>query len=153
MNLRNHYLVGLLLVLFVFPACQEQIATQESKGTEQEVQKASVVIDQPEEKKKLLRHIVIFKFKEESSEEDINKLNEEFNALAKSIPVVQDFEWGLNNSPEDFHQGFTHCYLITFNSEKDRDEVYAPHPEHQAFVKNLQPHLEKVFVVDYWTNP
>ncbi|MEL6593896.1 MAG: Dabb family protein, partial [Bacteroidota bacterium] len=48
---------------------------------------------------------------------------------------------------------FTHCYLLTFASEEDRDSVYTPHPQHQAFVQSLQPHLEKVFVVDYWTNP
>lgn len=104
-------------------------------------------------KEKVLRHVVIFKFKEESSEEDIQKLNDAFNALPKAIPVIKDFEWGINDSPENFHQGFTHCYLLTFASEEDRDSVYTPHPQHQAFVASLQPHLEKVFVVDYWTNP
>jgi len=104
-------------------------------------------------KEKLLRHVVIFKFNDASSEEDVNRLNNSFNALAETIPVIKDFEWGLNDSPEDFHQGFTHCYLLTFDSEEDRDSVYTPHPDHQAFVASLQPHLEKVFVVDYWTNP
>ena len=102
-------------------------------------------------KESVLRHMVIFKFKDESSEEAINQLNTAFNALADSISVIKDFEWGLNDSPEDFHQGFTHCYLLTFASEADRDSVYTTHPQHQAFVASLQPHLEKVFVVDYWT--
>lgn len=104
-------------------------------------------------KKKLLRHMVIFKFKDEASDEDVSKLNQAFITLAKEIPVVKDFEWGLNDSPENFHQGFTHCYMLTFHSEEDRDVGYAPHPKHKAFVASLQPHLEKVFVVDYWTNP
>jgi hypothetical protein len=43
--------------------------------------------------------------------------------------------------------------LLTFDSEEDRDSIYTPHPQHQAFVASLQPHVEKVFVVDYWTNP
>ncbi|MEM8891581.1 MAG: Dabb family protein [Bacteroidota bacterium] len=110
-------------------------------------------MDQTEKKEKLLRHVVIFKFKDESSEEDVNKLNDAFNALPAAIPEIKDFEWGINDSPENFHQDFTHCYLVTFASEEDRDSVYTPHPQHQAFVKSLQPHLEKVFVVDYWTNP
>jgi len=75
-----------------------------------------------------------------------------FGELKQHIPVIQDFEWGLNDSPEDFHQDFTHCYLITFKSEEDRDSIYTPHPKHQEFVASLQPHLEKVFVVDYWAN-
>lgn len=102
---------------------------------------------------KVLRHVVLFKFKEEASKADVDQLNEAFNALPKAIPEVKDFEWGINDSPENFHQGFTHCYMLTFHAEKDRDEGYTPHPKHQAFVASLQPHLEKVFVVDYWTNP
>ena len=99
---------------------------------------------------KTLRHMVLFKFKADSSTEDVEALNQSFNALANSIDVVKDFEWGINNSPEDFHQDFTHCYLLTFSSEQDRDEVYTPHPKHQAFVESLQPHLAGVFVADYW---
>jgi len=104
-------------------------------------------------KEKVLRHVVLFKFNDEASVEDVQKLNKAFSALSETIPQIKDFEWGINKSPENFHQGFTHCYLLTFNSERDRDSMYTPHPDHQAFVASLQPHLEKVFVVDYWTNP
>ena len=106
-----------------------------------------------EKKEKVLRHVVLFKFKDEASEEVVKQLNDAFNALPTAIPVIKDFEWGINDSPENFHQDFTHCYLLTFASEEDRDSIYTPHPAHQAFVASLQPHVEKVFVVDYWTNP
>lgn len=99
----------------------------------------------------LLRHVVIFKFKETSSEAQAQEISDHFNSLSETISVIKDFEWGLNDSPEEFHQGFTHCYMLTFSSEKDRDSIYTPHPAHQEFVASLQPHLEKVFVVDYWT--
>lgn len=100
--------------------------------------------------KPLLRHMVCFKFKDESSEMEVSKVHDAFVALPASIPVILDFEWGLNDSPENFHQGFSHCYLLSFASEADRDLIYTPHPMHQAFVRSLQAHLEKVFVVDYW---
>jgi len=134
-------------MLIVCSACDTKSKT--------DIQQASLspTMDQTEKKERLLRHVVIFKFKDESSEEDVNKLNDAFNALPAAIPAIKDFEWGINDSPENFHQDFTHCYLVTFASEEDRDSVYTPHPQHQAFVKSLQPHLEKVFVVDYWTNP
>ncbi len=115
--------------------------------------KKEMKMEKPTKKEKLLRHVVIFKFKDSASEADVNRLNEAFNELPKAIPVVKDFEWGLNDSPENFHQDFTHCYLLTFESEEDRDSIYTPHPKHQEFVASLGPHLEKVFVVDYWTNP
>lgn len=148
-NQRKVFFFSFLFVGLAFIACQETppVETEAPKTTTQMEEQV------PEKKEKLLRHVVIFKFNDESSEADVNKLNESFNALADSIPVIKDFEWGLNDSPEDFHQGFTHCYLLTFGSEEDRDNIYTPHPAHQAFVASLQPHLEKVFVVDYWTNP
>ena len=99
-----------------------------------------------------MRHVVIFKFNDDAPEEEVEKIHRRFCELKSQIPVIQSFEWGLNDSPEDFHQGFTHCYLLTFKSERDRDLGYTPHPKHQEFVAGLKPHLEKVFVVDYWAN-
>lgn len=136
------YLYTLFLLLFAGLACE---------SAPKQTPAAAPTSDSMEEAASKLRHMVIFKFKDEASPEDVERLNQAFNTLADSIPVVQDFEWGLNDSPEDLHQGFTHCYLLTFASEADRDSVYAPHPLHQAFVASLQPHLEKAFVVDYWT--
>jgi hypothetical protein len=96
-----------------------------------------------------LRHVVLLKFKEESSAQDIKKVEDAFIALADKIPLIKDFEWGINNSPEGLDKGHTHCFFVTFESEADRD-AYLPHPEHQAFVEVLKPHLADVTVVDYW---
>ncbi len=96
-----------------------------------------------------LRHVVIFKFKETSSKASVDSVVNSFIGLAKKIPVIKSMEWGLNDSPENFHQGFTHCFVLTFSNKKDRDEVYQKHPAHMEFQKVLGPHMEKVFVVDY----
>jgi hypothetical protein len=98
---------------------------------------------------KVLRHVVLFKFKETSSAEDIKKVEDAFRALPSKIKEVKNFEWGKNNSPEGINDGLTHCFFVTFASEKDR-EAYLPHPDHKAFVEVLKPHLDKVVVVDYW---
>lgn len=96
-----------------------------------------------------LRHVVIFKFKETSSKAAVDSVVSSFMGLARKIPVIKSMEWGLNDSPENFHQGFTHCFILTFSNKKDRDEVYQKHPAHMEFQKVLGPHMEKVFVVDY----
>ncbi|MDZ4709092.1 MAG: Dabb family protein [Saprospiraceae bacterium] len=98
---------------------------------------------------KVLRHVVLFKFKDASSREDIQKVEAAFRTLPSKIKEIKSLEWGKNNSPENLNQGFTHCFFVTFASEKDR-EVYLPHPDHKAFGKVLGPHLDKVLVVDYW---
>jgi hypothetical protein len=96
-----------------------------------------------------LRHVVLFSFKTASSVSDIKKIEDAFAALPSRISEIKGFEWGLNNSPENLNQGFTHCFLVSFDSEKQRD-IYLPHPAHKEFVQLLGPHLDKVLVFDYW---
>ena len=99
----------------------------------------------------LLRHVVLFKFKEGTSAENIKKVEDAFRALPSKISQIKGYEWGLNNSPEGLEKGFTHCFFLTFNSAEDR-AIYLPHPDHKAFGKVLGPHLDDVLVVDYWTS-
>lgn len=96
-----------------------------------------------------LRHVVLFKFKDSATTENIKKIELAFSALESKIDEIEEFEWGINNSPENLNKGFTHSFLITFNSEEAR-EIYLPHPSHQEFVNLLQPYLEDVLVIDYW---
>ncbi|HKZ39172.1 MAG TPA: Dabb family protein [Chryseolinea sp.] len=110
---------------------------------------SSLVQAQPKTDTKALRHVVLFKFKDSSTPEDVKKVEQAFAALAGKISLIKDFEWGKNSSPENLNQGLTHCFLVTFSSDKDRD-TYLVHPDHKAFVEILKPHLDKVTVIDYW---
>lgn len=99
---------------------------------------------------KLLRHVVLFSFKAGTTPEQIKEVTDAFAALPKKIKTIKAFEWGTNISPENLNQGFTHCFFVSFASEKDRD-AYLPNADHQAFVKIVTPVLDKVLVVDYWS--
>ncbi len=94
------------------------------------------------------RHVVLFKFKDDSPAEAVKEVEQAFIALKDKVDLVREFEWGKNVSPEGLNQGFTHCFFVTFDSKEDL-EKYLPHPEHKRFVSLLQPHLDKVLVVDY----
>ncbi|MEX0275077.1 MAG: Dabb family protein [Flavobacteriaceae bacterium] len=98
----------------------------------------------------ILRHVVLFKFKEGTTPADIKKVEDAFTALPEKIPQIKDFEFGTNNSPEGLDKGFTHCFFLSFKSSEDRD-LYLPHPDHKAFGEVLTPHLEDVLVIDYWS--
>ncbi|WP_245838815.1 MULTISPECIES: Dabb family protein [Maribacter] len=98
----------------------------------------------------LLRHVVLFKFKQGTTTEQIDKVEAAFSALPSKIEQIQGYEWGTNNSPEGLDKGFTHAFFLTFKSEEDR-AIYLPHPDHKAFGAVLTPHLEDVLVIDYWT--
>lgn len=98
---------------------------------------------------KELKHAVFFKFKDDASREDIKKVEAAFAALPSKIDAIKAFEWGINNSPEGKDEGFTHCFMVTFDSEEGR-AAYLPHDDHQAFVDVLKPSLDKVRVLDFW---
>lgn len=96
-----------------------------------------------------LQHVVSFKFKSTATADDINKVVQAFAALQKQIPLIKSFEWGTNVSPEKKDKGFTHCFILSFKSDKDRD-AYLVHPDHKAFGKLVGPLLDDVFVFDFW---
>lgn len=100
---------------------------------------------------KLLRHVVLFRFKEDAKARDIKTVEKAFAALPGKVDAIYDFEWGTDVSVENLANGFTHCFVVTFKSEADRAR-YLPHPAHKAFGELLGPILDKPFVVDYWTN-
>ena len=96
-----------------------------------------------------LQHVVSFKFKTTATPEEIKKVEDDFRALKRKISEITKLEWGTNVSQEKHDKGFTHCFIVTFKSEKDRD-AYIVHPDHKTFAKGLGPILDDVFVVDFW---
>lgn len=94
------------------------------------------------------RHVVFFKFKDTATPEQVQGIEKAFIELSKKVDTVEAFEWGTNVSPENLNDGFTHCFLVTF-ANKAGLETYLPHPEHEAFVSQLKPLLDKVCVLDY----
>lgn len=96
----------------------------------------------------MIRHIVLLKFKSETSPSKLQELETAFVALKHTLPLVQDLEWGLNCSHEGLDKGFTHCYYFTFANAADRDG-YMAHPLHQAFVDLSKPWVADVLVVDF----
>jgi len=94
------------------------------------------------------RHVVLFKFKESATPDQVQAVEAAFKSLPSKIDTITGFEWGTNVSPEGKDDGFTHCFFLTFK-DKAGLEVYIPHPDHQAFGALLRPILDKVLVIDY----
>ncbi|HEW79280.1 MAG TPA: Dabb family protein [Phycisphaerales bacterium] len=99
---------------------------------------------------RVLRHVVLFKFKDGTTDQQIKAVENGMSALPGKIDAIYDYEWGTNVSPENLSEGFTHCFVITFLSEADR-ATYLPHPAHMEFGKTFGRYVDKVLVIDYWT--
>lgn len=138
------YFIPLVLAL----SCAEKGEKEIEKEITEEIQEVPMAT-KPDS---VLRHNVYFSFKETSTPEDIQSVVDAFRNLKNEIDGIEDFEWGVNSSPEGLNQGLTHAFTLTFYSDEARD-AYLPHPAHAAFGAILGPHLDKVTVVDYWTRP
>jgi hypothetical protein len=111
----------------------------------------SAQADTPAGSGRVFRHVVLLKFKDGTSDQQIREVVDAFRALKTKIPLIQDFEYGTDVSVENRAAGFTHCFFVTFADDKARD-AYLPHPDHKAFGTLVGPKLDKVLVVDYWVN-
>lgn len=110
----------------------------------------SLGVHQKAKSQKLLRHVVLFKFKKDAEKAAVEKVVTAFKALPKKISEIHSLESGTDVSIEGKSKGFTHCFFVTFKSEADR-KTYLPHPEHKKFVELVKPVIEDVLVFDYWT--
>ena len=100
------------LVVFIFLSCMEE----NKKQIENQ-----------------LYHIVLFQFKDSTSEAKIEIIKKAALELSK-IKGVENLTWGQNVSPEKLNKGLTHSLTMTFKNEYDRDSIYLPHEIHQKFV-------------------
>lgn len=95
-----------------------------------------------------LRHVVLFQFKSEISTEQIHQVESDFCALPSKISAIRDFEWGGDVSNEGLAEGFTHCFIVTFDSIEGRN-TYQTHPDHVQFSEMVVPLLKRVLVYDF----
>jgi hypothetical protein len=96
-----------------------------------------------------LLHVVSLKFKPAATPEQIKLVEESFAGLKEKVPGIKSLKWGTNVSPEKHDKGFTHCFVLSFGSAKDRD-AYLVHEDHKAFGGVLKPVMDDVFVIDFW---
>ena len=97
-----------------------------------------------------LTHVVAFKFKKAVTDKQKKQVADAFAALPAAIPQIISLNHGTNVSKEGFNLGFTHAFVVTFASEKDRD-IYLEHEAHKKFGKLLDGLLtdKGVFVFDF----
>ncbi|MFI4956827.1 MAG: Dabb family protein [Gammaproteobacteria bacterium] len=88
-----------------------------------------------------ITHIVLFKFKPTTSEEQIQACFTKLAELTDALPIIRSFRWGKYDSQEGLHQDFTHSFMMTFDNAADRD-LYLFHPEHLKIAQFIQQHIE-----------
>ncbi|GEB89782.1 hypothetical protein ZMO02_14190 [Zymomonas mobilis subsp. pomaceae] len=112
----------------------------------------------------LVRHVVMFRFNQQTTAVERKKVTEHFLALATlsrrpdGRSVVVSIETGAQNSGENADLGLEQGYLVTFNSEGDRN-YYVGQPlvkdpaffdaAHEKFKQFAGPFLAEAVVFDF----
>jgi hypothetical protein len=68
--------------------------------------------------------------------------------LKGEIPGILDFAGGPYSSHEGLNQGYTHGFVMTFDSAASRD-AYLPHPKHETVKDAIIPHVASIVAFDF----
>jgi hypothetical protein len=85
----------------------------------------------------MVKHIVMFDFKEENKQENLEKAKAMLEGLMGKIPTLKGMEVGINFSEEERAMDLS---LYSEFDDKEGLEVYATHPAHLevvAFIKSV----------------
>lgn len=94
----------------------------------------------------MIVHIVMFAFKEENRQENLQKTKVMLEALVDKIPSLLSMEVGL-----DFMQSERSFDLVLTSTFEDKEglSTYATHPAHLEVVSFIKEVTETAKVVDY----
>jgi len=95
-----------------------------------------------------VKHYGVFQFKPQVTPAQIKNCFAEMQGMVGRIPGLLDFSCGPYDSAEGLNDGFTHGFIMTFESPAARD-AYLPHPEHERVKQIVVPCLERVIVFDF----
>ena len=95
-----------------------------------------------------IQHLVLLKFKPDVTPEKITELFSQVAQLQQLISGITYFAGGPNSSPEGLNQGYTHGFMMTFESVDARD-TYLPHSEHEVVKAALSQCIDSVLAFDF----
>ena len=96
----------------------------------------------------MVYHYGIFKFHPGTTQSTIDNCFKALKGMVGKIPGLLSVESGPYESDEGLNEGFTHGFVMKFDSPKSRD-AYLPHPEHERVKAIVVPNLAQVIVFDF----
>lgn len=94
----------------------------------------------------MLKHIVFFKFKPETTEADKEKLAELLGGLPEVIPQIQGFVFGRDVIRSERSYDFA---LDSDFESLETMQVYQVHPRHQEVVQHARSICSDIKAVDF----
>jgi hypothetical protein len=94
----------------------------------------------------MITHLVLFKFKPETTEAEIQQLAEGLGGLPQKIEEIREFRFGADviHSERSYDFG-----LVSSFDDLDALQGYQVHPEHQKVVTHVKEITSGVVAVDF----
>ena len=94
----------------------------------------------------MITHLVLFKFKAETTEAEIQQLTEGLGGLPQKIEDIREFRFGKDviHSERSYDLG-----LVSSFDDLDALQRYQVHPEHQKVVAHVKAIASGVVAVDF----
>lgn len=101
-----------------------------------------------------IKHIVLFKFKNEVTQAQIEECRNLLAALQKKIPGIESFSWATYSSDENLNRGYTHGFVMVFSNKERRDNYLINdfHEEVKRKISSLLADDNGVIAFDYVEN-
>lgn len=104
----------------------------------------------------MIRHIVLTKFKPDTSEAKISEIYSGLAAVTDILPGATAFVGGRSESPEQIERGYMHGFSIDFDDWGTMQD-YADNPRHKALgaqlVENAVGGIDGILVLDIPFDP
>jgi len=93
----------------------------------------------------MLKHIVLMKFKEGASEEDIRDMEKGLASLPPVIPEIRQYEFGRDKRKERAYD----FALISAFQNGEALKRYQAHPDHVVVLNQVKALCEKIVAADF----
>jgi quinol monooxygenase YgiN len=94
----------------------------------------------------MLKHVVLLKFKPDTPDEDIAKIEKGLASLPARIPEIKRYEFGRDILHTDRSYDFA---LISEFEDQEAMDRYQKHPYHFAVLNNISAACESIIAVDF----
>lgn len=94
----------------------------------------------------MITHVVLFKFKTETTEADIEQLIDGLAGLPEAIEAIREFRFGTDVLHSERSYDFA---LVSSFDDLEALQSYQVHPEHQKVVAHVKAITTNVITADF----
>ena len=95
----------------------------------------------------MIRHVVMFRWKAETTPEDVAAIEEGLGKLPAEVPEIQRYSFGAD---EGLNEGNFDFVVVADFASADDCRAYRDHPAHRAFIEqHSRPHTAERAAVQY----